>query len=157
MPAPEPGPLLNADPNTWIPLPRVLLADPRGLRSEPAEPAIEMADVSMDVDVAIPDARPVPDVAAADDEIAVAIDEIGDVDGEDDVAVAASPAAGIAAELSGVVTAVVNGDTVCTLVPAEVPAACATAAVNPPIPAGLVFGSGVVNGVNADAADDAPA
>jgi hypothetical protein len=42
-------------------------------------------------------------------------------------------------------------------VPAEVPAACVTAAVTSANPAELVLGKGVANGVNADAAEAAAA
>ena len=47
-------------------------------------------------------------------------------------------ALGIAAEVSGVDSRRVSGDTVCTPVPADVPAACVTAAASPDNPAGLV-------------------
>ena len=108
-----------------------------------------------------------PDVAAVDDVVRVVKDDSDDVEDEDDVAVDASPCRppGTAAvlsgddnaELNGVDTAEVSGDTVCAPVPAEVPAACVTAAASPADPAGLVVCSGVVNGVNVDAADAAPA
>ena len=149
-PAPELAPVLSADPNTWNPLPKALVADPIEFMSEPAEPSIEMPEVDIDADEAVPDTRLVPDVSAVDDEVRVVKDDSGDVDDEDNVA-------GIAAEVRGVDSAEVSGDTVCAPVPAEVPAACVTAAACPPTPAGLVVCSGVVNGVNVDAADAAPA
>ena len=115
-----------------------------------AEPSIEMPEVAIEADEAVPDTRLVPDVSAVDDEVRVVKDDSGDVDDEDNVA-------GIAAEVRGVDSAEVSGDTVCAPVPAEVPAACATAAACPPTPAGLVVCSGDVNGVNVDAAEAAPA
>ena len=149
-PAPEPQPLLSADPNAWNPLPKALVVDPIEFMSEPAEPSVEMPEVAIEADEAVPDTRLVPDVSAVDDEVIVVKDDSGDVDDEDNVA-------GIAAEVSGVDSAEVSGDTVCAPVPAEVPAACATAAACPPTPAGLVVCSGDVNGVNVDAAEAAPA
>jgi hypothetical protein len=149
-PAPEPQLLLSADPNAWNPLPKALVADPIGFMSEPAEPSVEMPEVAIEADEAVPDTRLVPDVSAVDDEVRVVKDDSGDVDDEDNVA-------GIAAEVRGVDSAEVSGDTVCAPVPAEVPAACATAAACPPTPAGLVVCSGDVNGVNVDAAEAAPA
>ncbi len=164
-PAPEPTEL-SADPNAWNPLPKALVADPIGFMSELAEPSIEMPEVSIDPAEAAPEARLVPDVTAVDDEVRVVKDDSGDVGVADDVAVDANPstALGIAAELSGVdntelsgVIAEASGDTVCTPVPAEVPAACVTAAASPVTPAGLVVSSGIVKAVNVDAADAAPA
>jgi hypothetical protein len=149
-PAPELAPVLSADPNTWKPLPKALVADPNEFMSEPAEPSIEMPEVDIDADEAVPDTRLVPDVSAVDDDVRVVKDDSGDVEDEDNVA-------GIAAEVSGVDSAEVSGDTVCTPVPAEVPAACVTAAASPVDPPGLVVCSGIVNAVNVDAADDAPA
>jgi hypothetical protein len=163
--APEPTPLLSADPNAWNPVPNAPVADPIGFMSEPAEPSIEMPEVNIEADEAAPDTRPVPDVTAADDEVTVVKDDSVDV--EDEVAVDASPwsAPGIAAEdsgvdnteLSGVDTAEASGDTVCTPVPAEVPAPCVTAAASPATPPGLVVSTGVVKAVNVDAAEEAPA
>ena len=148
-PAPEPQPLLSADPNAWNPLPKALVADPIEFMSELAEPSVEMPEVAIEADEAVPDTRLVPDVSALDDDVRVVKDDSGDVDDEDNVA-------GIA-EVMGVDSAEVSGDTVCAPVPAEVPAACATAAACPPNPAGLVVCSGDVNGVNVDAAEAAPA
>ena len=78
--------------------------------SAPAEPIIEMPDVDIDAPEPIPDARPVPDVSAVDDDVRVANN---DVDGVDDIdeAVEAMPALGTAA-LNGVDIAVVSGATV---------------------------------------------
>jgi hypothetical protein len=149
-PAPELAPVLSADPNTWKPLPKALVADPKEFMSELAEPSIEMPEVAIEADEAVPDTRLVPDGSAVDADVRVVKDDSGDVDDEDNVA-------GIAAEVSGVDTAEVSGDTVCAPVPAEVPAACAAAAACPPTPAGLVVCSGDVNGVNVDAAEAAPA
>ena len=117
--------------------------------SEPAEPSIVTPEADIDMDEAAPETRLVPDVTA-DDDVRVVKDERGDVEVEDE-AIVANPgrAPGTAAEL--------NGATVWAPVPAEVPAACVTAAAIPAAPEGLVVSSGVVNGVNADAADDAPA
>jgi hypothetical protein len=149
-PAPELAPVFSADPNAWKPLPKALVAGPNEFMSEPAEPSIEMPEVDIDADEAVPETRLVPDVSAVDEDVRVVKDDNGDVDDEDNVA-------GIAAEVSGVDSAEVSGDTVCTPVPAEVPAACVTAAARPADPPGLVVASGVVNGVNVDAAEDAPA
>jgi hypothetical protein len=156
-PAPEPSPGVSADPKIWNPLPTALVVDPSEFMAEPAEPSI-------DADEAIPDTRLVPDVTAVDDELTVVRDDSGDVDVVVDAAVDASPssALGIAADVSGVDntvpsgvdTAEVSGVTVRTPVPAEVPAAWVTAAAKP---AGSVVWAGVVNDVNVDAADDAPA
>lgn len=149
-PAPELTPVLSGDPNTCKPLPKALVAEPNEFMSELAEPSIEMPEVDIDAAEAVPDTRLVPDVSAVDDDVRVVKDDSGDVDDEDNVA-------GIAAEVSGVDSAEVSGDTVCAPVPAEVPAACATAAASPADPPGLVVCSGIVNAVNVDAADDAPA
>lgn len=159
--APEPTPLLSADPNAWNPLLKAPVAEPIEFMSEPPEPSNEIPEVSIDADEAAPDARLVPDVAPVDDEVRLVKDDSGDVD------VDASPcrALGIAAEvsgvdnteLSGVDTAEASGDTVCAPLPAEVPAACVTAAVSPATPAGLVVSTGVVKAVNVDAAEEAPA
>jgi hypothetical protein len=127
----------------------VPVAGPNAFIIGPAEPSSEAPEVNIDADDAAPETRLVPDVTAVDD-VTLVTDDSGDVDDEEDI-VDASPcrAPGTAAEL--------NGDTVCAPVPAEVPAACVTAAANPVGPEEFVVGSGVVNGVNADAADDAPA
>jgi hypothetical protein len=158
-PAPELQPLLSADPNTGSPLPKALVAEPIELMSEPADPSVETPEVDIAADVAVPDTRLVPEVSAADDdEVIVVNDDSGD-DDETEVAVDASPcsALGTAAEVRGVDAAEVSGDTTCRPVPAEVPAACVTAAASPDKPAGLVVAAGVVNAVNVDAAADAPA
>jgi hypothetical protein len=158
-PAPEPQPLLSTDPNGWNPLPKVLVVDPIEFMSEPAEPSIEMPEVDIDADEAVPDTRLVPEVSAVDDVMVVS----GDVVDETEVAADASPwsALGIAAEVSGVDNTELSGvdtaDTVCTPVPAEVPAACVTAAASPAPPAGLVVSSGVVKAASVDAAEEAPA
>jgi hypothetical protein len=164
--APEPAPLLSTDPNAWNPFPSAPVAEPIEFIREPAEPSIAMPEVNIDADEAAPDTRLVPDVNAVDDEVRVVRDD-SDVDDDDDVAVDASPssALGVAAKLSGVDntepsgvdTAEASGDTVCAPVPAEVPAACVTAAVSPVIPAELVVSGGVVNAVNAVATEEAPA
>jgi hypothetical protein len=169
-PAPEPQPLLSADPNAWNPLPKALVADPIGFISELAEPSIEMPEVSIDPDEAAPEARLVPDVTAVDDEARVVKDDTGNVDDEDNVAgIAAEDSAELSgvdsaevsgvdsAEVSGVDSAEVSADTVCTPVPAEVPTACVTAAASPDTPAGVVVSSGVVKAVSVDAAEEAPA
>jgi len=148
-PAPEPTPVPIVDPDIWKLVANVPVAEPKVFISGPAEPSSEAPEVSIDADEAAPETRLVPDVTAVDD----VTDDSGDVDDdeEEDNIVDVSPcrAPGIAAELSG--------DTVCAPVPAEVPAACVTAALNPANPEEFVVGSGVVNGVNVDAADDAPA
>jgi hypothetical protein len=131
-------------------LPKALVAEPNEFMSELVEPSIEMPEVDIDADETAPDTRLVPDVSAVDDDVRVVKDDNGDVDDED-VAGDASPSSAL-----GVATEV-RGDTVCTPVPAEVPAAWVTAPASPVNPAGLVVCSGVVNPVNVDAADDAPA
>jgi len=147
-PTPEPAPVLITDPDIWKLLANVAVAGPNVFISELDEPSIETPDVAIDTDEAAPETRLVPDAV---DDVRVVKDERGDVEDEDEAIVDANPgrAPGAAAEL--------NGATVWAPVPAEVPAACVTAAANPATPEELVVSSGVVNGVNADAADDAPA
>ena len=149
-PAPEPKPVLIADPYIWKLLANAPVAGPNAFISGPAEPNSEAPKVSIDADEAAPETRLVPDVTAVDD-VMVVMDDTGDVDDDDENIVDASPcrAPGIAAELSG--------DTVCAPVPTEVPAACVTAAAIPASPEEFVVSSGVVNGVNVAAAADAPA
>lgn len=147
-PAPEPSPVFITDPDIWKVWANVAVAGPNVFISEPAEPSIETPEVAIDADDAAPETRLVPDVAA-DDDVRVVKEERGDVEVEATVDANPGRAPGTAAELSGA--------TVWAPVPAEVPAACVTAAAIPATPEGLVLSSGVVNGVNADAADDAPA
>ena len=154
-PAPELTPLLSVEPNAPNPLPKALVAGPNEFMSEPAEPSAETPDVTSDADDAVPDSRLAADVADVDDELRVVNDDSGDVDDEVDVAADATP--GITALDSGADNIELIGDTTCMPVPAEVPAACVTAALSPANPAGLVVSSGVVNDANVDAADDAPA
>lgn len=158
-PVPEPTPLLSVVPNAPNPLPKAPVAGPNELISEPAVPRVVRPDVNIDADDAVPDTRLVPEVTAVEDEDRVVKDDSGDVEVEDDVAADASPcsAPGIAALLSGADNIELSGETVCTPVPAEVPAACVTAALRPANPAGLVVSSGVVKAVNVDAAEAAPA
>jgi hypothetical protein len=146
-PAPEPTPVLITDPDIWKLWANVAVAGPNALIREGAEPSIEAAEAGIDATEAAPETRLVPDVNA-DDEVR---EESGDVEVDVEAAVDANPgrAPGTAAELKGA--------TVWAPVPAEVPAACVTAAAIPATPEGLVLSSGVVNGVSADAADDAPA
>jgi len=148
-PAPEPKPVLIADPYIWKLLANAPVAGPNAFISGPAEPNSEAPEVSIDADEAAPETRLVPDVTAVDD-VMVVMDDTGDVDDDDENIVDASPcrAPGIAAELSG--------DTVCAPVPTEVPAACVTAAAIPASPGEFVVSGRVVNGVNVAAADDAP-
>lgn len=145
-PAPEPTPVLITDPDIWKLWAIVAVAGPNAFISEPAEPSMETPEVAIDADEAAPETRLVPDVTA-DDDVIVVKEERGDVEVVDEAIVDANP--GSAAELSGA--------TVWAPVPAEVLAACVTAAAIPATPEGLVLSSGVVNGVNVDAADDAPA
>jgi hypothetical protein len=149
-PAPEPTPVLITDPDIWKLVANVPVPGPNAFNSGPAEPSSEAPEVDIDAAEAAPETRLVPDVTAVDD-VRVVADDTGDVDDEEDNIVDASPcrAPGIAAELSGA--------TVWVPVPAEVPAACVTAAAIPTTPEEFVVGSGAVNGVNVDAADDAPA
>lgn len=149
-PAPEPTPVLITDPDIWKLWAIVAVAGPNVFISEPAEPSMETPEVAIDADETAPETRLVPDVTA-DDDVMVVNEERGDVEVVDEAIVDANPgrAPGTAAELSGA--------TVWAPVPAEVPAACVTAAAIPAKPVGLVVCSGVVNGVNTDAANDAPA
>jgi hypothetical protein len=149
-PAPEPTPVLITDPDIWKLWAIVAVAGPNAFISGPAEPSMETPEVAIDADEAAPETRLVPDVAA-DDDVMVVKEERGDVEVVDEAIVDANPgrAPGSAVEL--------NGATVWALVPAEVLTACVTAAAIPPNPEGLVVSGGVVNGVNADAANDAPA
>lgn len=151
----------------WNPPPKALVAGLTEGAIDPDEPSVETAEVTIDADEAVLEARVVPEVTTAlDDEtmvvpevaaalVAVVSDDNGDIEDEDDVTVDASAcnALGIAAELSD--------DTVCTPVPADVPTAWVTAAASPPRPDedGLVVvvSAGGVKGANVDAADDAPA
>ncbi len=139
------------DLNIWKPVLKVLVAALKVFASDPDDPSVETLDVSMDAVEAVPEARLVPDVNAALEDIGVTSEDSGDVEDELDVTVDASAcrALGIAAVLSG--------DTVCAPVPAEVPAAWVTAAANPANPDEFVVSGGLVNGVNVDAVDDAPA
>ena len=84
-PAPELAPVLSADPNAWNPLPKALVADPIEFMSEPAEPSVEMPEVAIEADEAVPDTRLVPDVSAVDDDVRVVKDDSGDVEDEDNV------------------------------------------------------------------------
>jgi hypothetical protein len=154
-PVPEPTPLLSVDPNAPNPLPKTLVE----FISEPAEPSVARPDVNIDADEPAPDTRLVPAVTAVDDEVRVVKDDSGDVEDDEDVAADASPciALGIAALDSGADNIELSGETVCTPVPAEVPAACVTAADIPANPPGLVVSSGRLNAVNVDAAEAAPA
>ena len=149
-PAPEPIPVLITEPVIGKPLAKMAVCGPNVFISEPAEPSIETPEADIDPDEAAPETRLVPDVTA-DDDVRVVKDERGDVDVVDEAIVDANPgmAPGSAAEL--------NGATVWALVPAEVLAACVTAAAIPATPEGWVGCTGVVNGVSVDAADDAPA
>ena len=95
----------------------------------------------------VADAMPVPDVTAA--VVEVTPDTPDTVDTGEDVAVVVDATVDTAsgttavvlsgvtavAELNGVETAVVNGDTVCAAVPAGAATACAVAAACPAIPA----------------------
>lgn len=155
-PAPELTPLLSVVPNAPNPLPKALVAEPNEFMSEPAVPRVVRPDVNIDADDAVPDTRLVPDVTAVDDEVRLVKDDSGDVEVEVDVAADAN-ALGITALLSGADNVELSGDTICTPVPAEVPAACVTAALSPANPAGLVVSSGVVKAANVDAAEAAPA
>jgi hypothetical protein len=121
---------------------------------DPAEPSIETADVSIDADEVVPEARLVPAVSAVldvDVEVETTRDESGEVVVVDVVAADASActALGMAIELSD--------DTVCALVPAVVPAAWVAAAASPATPDELVVSTGAANGAMVEAADDAPA
>jgi hypothetical protein len=146
------APMFSDDLTIGDPLPNALLE----FTVDPAEPSIETADVSIDADEVVPEARLVPAVSAVlDVDVDVAVDTTRDDSGEvvvvDDVAADASActALGMATELSD--------DTVCALVPAVVPAAWVAAAASPATPDELVVSTGAANGAMVEAADDAPA
>ena len=137
--------------NIGNPPPKALVADPN-FASEPDEPSIETAEVSIDADEVAPEVRVVPVVKAAVDEdveVVAVSDDSGELDVDVAVDVSTCSALGAAAELSG--------DTVWTPVPADVPAACETAVASPLNPDELVVAVGVVKGVMVEAAVDAPA
>ena len=145
-----PGP--RTVPDIWKLCANAPVAVPSEFISGLAEPSNETPEVAIDADAAAPETTlvaAVADVADVEDVTDVA-EDTGD-DDEDEAIVDISPcsAPGIAAELSG--------DTVWAPVPAEVPAAWVTAAASPVSPDELVDSTGVVKGVKADAADDAPA
>jgi hypothetical protein len=154
-PAPELTPLLSVVANAANPLPKALVVEPNELVSEPAVPRVVRPDVNIDPDDAVPDTRLVADVTAVDDEVRVVKDDSGDV--EDEVVVAADASPGITALDSGADNVELSCDTTCMPVPAEVPTACVTAALSPANPPGWVVSIGVVNDVNVDAAEAAPA
>jgi hypothetical protein len=90
-----------------------------------------MPVVPIDADEPAPDARPVPEVMAADDEVRVDTDDSVMVDEDTEVVDAATldnTLGAATAELSGVDAAEVSGATTWALVPADVPTACPTAA-----------------------------
>lgn len=144
-------PMSSDDLNIWNPVLKVLVAALNALVSDPDDPSVETLDVSMEAVDAVPEAKLVPDVSAALDVIGVTSADSGDVEDELDVTVDASACRALG------IAAVLNGDTVCTLVPADVPAAWVTVAANPASPDEFVVSGGAVNGVNVDAVDDAPA
>lgn len=164
-PVPEPKPLPSVNPNIRIWLARTADLGPTDPTSEPAEPITERPKV--DIDVAEPVPRLMPEVSAVDDDVRVVNTDSGDADDEDDIeeAIEASSASASGAQtgvsgvdsakLSGEDIAVVNGATVCALVPTEVLTAWTTAAACPANPAGLVVGAGTVNGLSTDAASAA--
>lgn len=128
--APAPGltPMSGDELKIWNPPPKVLAAGLTEEAIDPDEPSDDIADVTIDADEAVPDARVVPDVTTALDDVAMVVldvtaalvavvsDDSGDMEDEDDVTVDASAcnALGIAAEPSD--------DTVCAPVSADVPA-----------------------------------
>lgn len=149
-PAPGPTPVLRADPDSRKLLASVAVAGPNEFISGAAEPSVETLEVTIDADEAAPVTTLVPEVTAVED-VRVVKEDSGDVEDGDDAIVDARPC-----KAPGI-TAVLSGDTVWAPVPAEVPAACVTAAAKPVSPDGLVVCGGGVKGVNVDAADDAPA
>jgi hypothetical protein len=121
-----------------------------------AEPIAERPNVDIDADEPAPEARLVPEVSAVADDVRVVNSDSCDVDDEDDIDEAAEASPGSAsvsgvdnAEPSGVDITVVNGATVCALVPAEVVTAWTTAAAWAANPAGS---AGMVNALSTDAA-----
>ena len=161
-PVPEPKPLPSVDPNIRIWLARTADLGPRDPTSEPAEPIAERPKVDIDAAEPVPEARLIPEVSAVDDDVRVNGDS-GNADDEDDIeeAIEVSSASASGAttlvsgvdseKLSGVDIAVVNGATVCALVPAAVLTARVTASDCAANPAGLVVDAGMVNGLSTDA------
>jgi hypothetical protein len=114
MLVPEPTPPPSVDPKAWSWLLKVLAAGLTEFMSPLVELSIVMAEVPIDAPDPAPDATPVPDVRAVDEELRLDTDDSGKVDDEDDVVVAVDIAAadnalGAAAELSGADTAEVSG------------------------------------------------
>jgi hypothetical protein len=160
--APEPKPVVSTEPDIWklwaANAPVVELSD---CITGPAEASIEAPEASIVPDDAAPDATLVPVVTAVEDvtaleDVRVVVDvrlvaeDSGDADDEVDATVDAMlcSAPGIAE---------VSVDNVCAPVPAEVPAACVTAAANAATPDEAVVCGGVAKGLSVEAADDAPA
>ncbi len=153
-PVPEPNPLPSSDPQVeLVKAPAIGVTECMSVFAElrtdrPAEDIV--ADPVADAIVAdsVADAMPVPDVTAAVVEVTPDTVDTGEdvtevvavvVDATLDTAsgTAAVVLSGVTAvaELNGVDTAVVNGDTVCAAVPAGVATACAVAAACPATPA----------------------
>ena len=176
VPIPGPDPPLSADPKSCIWLPNMFAAGLREFMNEFAELSIETPSVPIDADEPAPDAKLVtefvPEVRPVDAEPRLNADDSGKVDDDEDVveavdATTPDSALGAAApELSGVVVtaelsgvenndswadiAEASGATVWAPVPAEVLAACPTAAACPA--AELVIGAGADHGLSTDAA-----
>lgn len=151
--ASAPEPLPSAEPTAWK-LPNMLTAGVTDRISEPAEPSIDAPDAPSDADEPAPEeANPAPEVNAVDDVVRPVNVNSGGVPDEDDDA--ASGADVVA--LSGIDVVDASGDTVCALVPAPVPAACATAPACKAAAPSVVVGVGGTNGVSVEAACDAPA
>jgi hypothetical protein len=151
--------LPSANPNVRNWLAKTPAVGPADWMSELAEPIAERPNVDIDADEPAPEARLVPEVSAVDDDVRVVNSDSCDVDDEDDIDEAAEASPGSAsvsgvdnAKPSGVDITVVNGATVCALVPAEVVTAWTTAAAWAANPAGLVVCAGVVNALSTDAA-----
>jgi hypothetical protein len=158
-------PMSSEDWNMGNPPPSAPAADPTVLESDPEEPAVDTADVSIDAVEVVPEAKLVAAATVVLDVVVVdaleTVDAVnaerGVVTVEDDVAVdAAACRAAVGAAL------VVSGATTCAVAPTGVAAACVTAAAipapPPPPPSDEVVVSGAgVNGVTVVATDDAPA
>ena len=134
VPVPGLKPLPSVNPNIRIWLARTADLGPRDPTSEPAEPIAERPKVDIDVAEPPPEARLITEVSAVDDVGVVSSDDEDDI--EEAIEASSASASGATtvfsgvgnAKPSGVDIAVVNGATVCALVPAGVLAAWATAA-----------------------------
>jgi hypothetical protein len=138
--------LPSAEATGWK-LPNIPIAGVTDLITELAEPSIDAPEAPSDADEPAPDATLAPEVRAVDDVVRPVNAVTEDV--PEDVVDAVSGAEVVAA--NGIDIVDVSGATVCALVPAPVPTACATAPAWRATPPPVVVGIGGVNGANVDA------